>query len=107
MNVLTALAIPTALAMIHHEVPAYLERAPLIKAVEPESPAEKAGIQPGDLIVKIDGQENPAWRDIEDTVAVNPDQSVPITINRGGESRQFTLQVRPAFDPSDRLCASN
>jgi regulator of sigma E protease len=93
MNVLTALAIPTALAMVHHEVPAYLERAPLIKAVEPESPAERAGIQPGDLIVKIDGQENPAWRDIEDTVAVNPDQSVPITINRGGEPRQLTLQV--------------
>lgn len=99
MNVLTALAIPTVLAMIHHEVPAYLDKAALIKAVEPNSPAEKAGLKPGDLIVKIDDQENPAWRDILDTIAVNPDQNMPVTINRGGELQQLTLQVEGrAFD---------
>lgn len=93
MNVLTALAIPMVLVMMHHEVPAYLDKAALIKAVEPNSPAEKAGLRPGDLIVQIDGRVNPAWRDIEDTIAVNPDQSVPITVDRGGELKQLAVQV--------------
>jgi regulator of sigma E protease len=93
MNILTALAIPTALAMMHHEVPAYQDKPALVKAVEPNSPAEKIALQPGDLIVKIDGHENPVWRDVEDTVAVNPDQDVPLTINRSGEVKQLTLHV--------------
>ncbi|HWO02312.1 MAG TPA: site-2 protease family protein [Blastocatellia bacterium] len=93
MNVLTALAIPTALAMMHHEVPAYLDRPAIIKAVEPNSPAEKTGLQTGDLIVRIDGVENPEWRDIEDTVAVNPDQNIPLAVNRGGEVKQLALHV--------------
>lgn len=93
MNVLTALAIPTVLAMMHHEVPAYLDKPALVKAVEPNSPAEKIGLQTGDLIVKIDGQENPSWRDIEDTVAVNPDSNVPISIKRNGEIKQLVLPV--------------
>ena len=94
MNILTALAIPTALAMMHHEVPAYQDKPALVKAVEPNSPAETIGLQPGDLILKIDGKENPVWRDVEDTVAVNPDQDVPLKINRGGEVKQLTLHVR-------------
>jgi regulator of sigma E protease len=93
MNILTALAIPTALAMMHHEVPAYQDKPPMVKAVEPNSPAEKIGLQPGDLIVKIDGHENPVWRDVEDTVALNPDQDVPLTINRSSEVKQLTLHV--------------
>jgi len=72
MNILTALAIPAAIAMMHHEVPAYLDKPALVKAVEPNSPAETAGIQPGDLIQKIDGIQNPNWQQVEDQVAVNP-----------------------------------
>jgi regulator of sigma E protease len=93
MNILTALAIPTVLAMMHHEVPAYQDKPALVRAVEPNSPAEKIGLQPGDLIAKIDGKENPVWRDVEDTVAVNPDQDLPLTINRSGEIKQLTLHV--------------
>ncbi|MEK6304615.1 MAG: RIP metalloprotease RseP [Acidobacteriota bacterium] len=93
MNILTALAIPTVMAMMHHEVPAYLDRPPLIRAVEPNSPAERIGLQPGDLIVNIDGRENPTWHDIEDTVAVNPDQTVPLAVKRGDEIRQLTLPI--------------
>lgn len=99
MNILTALAIPAAMAMIHHEVPAYLDKPALVKAVEPNSPAERAGLQPGDLIVKADGSTDPRWRDLEDTVAVNPDQDLALTIKRDGETKQVTLRVDSrAFD---------
>jgi regulator of sigma E protease len=64
-----------------------------VKAVEPDSPAEKAGIQPGDLILKIDGIQNPAWQAVEDHVAVNPDQQLPLTIKRDGDTKQIVLHV--------------
>jgi regulator of sigma E protease len=99
MNILTALAIPAAMAMLHHEVPAYLDKPALVKAIEPNSPAEDAGLQPGDLILKVDGRTDPQWRDLEDTIAVNPDQDLPLTFKRDGETKQVTLRVRSrAFD---------
>jgi regulator of sigma E protease len=93
MNILTALAIPAAMAMIHYEMPAYLSKPAVVNAVEPGAPAEQAGLQRGDLIVRIDDQENPTWRDVEDTVAVNPDQRLPLTVNRNGETKSLTLPV--------------
>jgi regulator of sigma E protease len=61
--------------------------------VEPNSPAERAGVQPGDLILKVDRIENPVWRDVEDYIAVNPDQDVRVTIRREAEISQVTLHV--------------
>ena len=99
MNILTALAIPAVMAMMHHEVPAYLDKPAVVRAVEPNSPAEQAGLQPGDLIAKADGRTDPNWRDLEDTIAVNPDQDLPLTVKRDGEARQITLHVSSrAFD---------
>ena len=93
MNILTALAIPAAMAMVHHEVPAYLEKPALVKAVEPNSPAEKAALQPGDLVVQVDGKADPNWRDLEDIIAVNPDQDLSLLVKRESETRQVTLRV--------------
>src|SRR5215470_3375162 len=45
MNILTALAIPVALGMLYHEAPAYLDKPALVQGVEPNSPAEKAGLR--------------------------------------------------------------
>lgn len=99
MNILTALAIPAAIAMAHHEVPAYLDKPPVVVGVEPGSPAEQTGLQPGDLVVKIDGIVNPSWQDVEDYVAVNPDQDLPITVKRDGEAKNVILHVAArAFD---------
>jgi regulator of sigma E protease len=93
MNILTALAIPTAIGMIHHEVPAYLDKPAVVKAVEPNSPAERAGLQSGDLIVVADGIQNPKWQEVEDLVGVSPDQDLAVTVKRGEETKQFMLHL--------------
>jgi regulator of sigma E protease len=99
MNILTALAIPAAMAMVHHEVPAYLDKPALVKAVEPNSPAEQTGLQPDDLVVRADGKTNPTWQDLEDIIAVNPDQDLALTVKRQDETRVVTLRVGSrAFD---------
>jgi regulator of sigma E protease len=93
MNVLTAFAIIAILAMIHFETEAYRTWPAQVNAVEPDSPADKAGIQRGDVIVKIDGEENPLWRDVEDAVLVNPGQTVPVTVKRNDQLIDLSLPV--------------
>jgi regulator of sigma E protease len=93
MNILTALAIPAAMAMIHHEVPAYLEKPALIHGVERDSTAAAAGLQPGDLIQRIDGIDNPNWQDALDYIAVRPDQDVPLVVQRGSATKQVILHL--------------
>lgn len=92
MNILTALAIPMVSGMIHYEMPAFLHQAPLVNAVEPGSAAERAGIQPGDLIVRIGDEVNPTWQDVQDRVALNPDQVISLTVKRGDKTTSVTLQ---------------
>jgi regulator of sigma E protease len=99
MNILTALAIPAVMAMVHHEVPAHLDKAAIVRAIEPNSPAERAGIEPGDQLVRVDGVANPKWRDVEDVIVVNPDQDLPVTIKRSDTTKDITLHVGSrAFD---------
>ncbi|HUK89620.1 MAG TPA: RIP metalloprotease RseP [Blastocatellia bacterium] len=99
MNVLTALMIPAALAMIHYEVPAYLNKPAVVGDVRPGSAAEEAGLKPGDLIVKVGDQGNPTWGDFMDRVGLNPDILLPVTIKRGDETKQIDL--RPKADNLD------
>ncbi len=77
---------------------------PLVDSVFPSSPAAKAGMKSGDLIVKIDGQ---------DVRGQNPDQtsnlirgqagtSVTITIERGGQQQDLKVVREPITIPSVR-----
>jgi regulator of sigma E protease len=59
--------------------------------VAPDSPAEKAGIRPGDRIVKLDGKRNPTWEDVslsEDSGAYRPLQ---VFVERAGHTVEFTV----------------
>jgi regulator of sigma E protease len=93
MNILTALAIPAAMAMIHHEVPAYVNKPALIQGVDRDSPAVEAGLRPGELIQRIDGIDNPTWQDALDYIAVNPDQDVPLIVKNDSGTRPVTLHI--------------
>ncbi len=93
MNILTALAIPAAMAMAHHEVPAFLDKPAIIRGVERNSPAVEAGLQPDDLIQRIDGIDNPTWQDVLDYIAVRPEQDVPLIVKRDSTTVQATLHV--------------
>lgn len=66
----------------------------LISAVEPGSPAEKGGIEKGDVILKFDGKTINAFADLSRYVgSTHPGTKVPVEIWRGNSSRQVQVTV--------------
>src|SRR5205823_3282831 len=63
----------------------------VIGIVEPGSPAEKAGLQPGDLVVSLDGKEKPDWQAVQNDFLTSPGRTLPIVIERAGRRIQTTI----------------
>lgn len=68
-----------------------------IGAVVPESPAYKAGIKPGDVIVAIQGIPIKAWAEVPAAIATRAGKTTDITINRSGQI--LTVKVMPELAP--------
>ena len=83
MNILLAVGLLTCVNMVHYEHPVYLDQPALIGWVIENSPAEKAGLQAGDRIVRIDGWQNPTWEDVVLKSAIQTSQPLDVTIQRG------------------------
>ncbi len=120
MNILLALAIPAVTAMIHYSIDAYTTQPAVVNAVSLGSAAETAGLQRGDLIVKINGLENPTWQDVRQYEMIHPDQEIPVTINRNGQLKELKLSpvgqqtqfekigyagLEPFYGPNTKLIA--
>ncbi len=62
----------------------------LIDQVMDDSPAEKAGLKPLDIFLKLDGQEVNQSNEIQNAIALmNPGDVVTITVWRDGEEKQI------------------
>lgn len=64
-----------------------------IGAVQEDSAAQVAGLETGDQITAIDGQNVETFDDMQAIVQSNPDQSLTFTINRDGQ--EINLAVTP------------
>jgi serine protease Do len=66
----------------------------LVDAVQPDSPAKKAGLQQGDLITAYDGKPIKGPRDIATAVADTPaGKTVPLTIARDGHEQTVDVTI--------------
>jgi serine protease Do len=80
----------------------------LVNDVNKDSAAERAGIQPGDVILKIDGESVEVSSDLPPLVGSNPPGTeVELLVSRNGDERTFevTLDALDA-DEGERLLAS-
>jgi len=91
MNIVLAVALLTAVFMIHYEHPLYLDKPAVIGWVVPGTPADKAGIQAGDRIVRIAGMTNPVWEDVEPKTMLSANQPMQVDVERNGEVLHKTI----------------
>ena len=77
----------------------------LVNDLYPGGPAEKAGLQPGDVIVAVDGREVIDSGALRYRVATRaPGEDVTIRVVRGGRERELSLEmVPPAEDPPAQI----
>jgi len=54
-------------------------------ASDPSSPAARAGLQPGDTVLAVDGIELTEWSDLTGYVSERPGQPMVLTLDRGGQ----------------------
>ena len=58
------------------------------------SPAEKAGLKKDDVILRLDGENITSVRKLNRLVAeIAPDQSVKVTVSRGGSEQELTATI--------------
>jgi regulator of sigma E protease len=70
--------------------------------VQPGSAAERSGIQPGDVIVSIDGGPIQRFEDVQQIVRLHPGVPMTMVVRRDGQP--VTLNVTPArTEVTDRL----
>src|ERR1700719_5429356 len=91
MNILLAIFLLTAVYMVHYEYAVFLDQRAVIEGVKHGSPADKAGLQPGDWIVKVDGIENPTWEQLQPRVWLSPNQPLTVSIQRGDQVFEKTI----------------
>jgi regulator of sigma E protease len=99
MNIMLAIALLTGVYMVHYEYPAVLDEPAVVGWVTPNTPAEKAGIQRGDRIVRVEEIENPNWEQVDVKDALSPNQPLKFGIERDGKVVEKMLTPEP-FGPN-------
>ena len=78
MNLILAVVLLAVVLMQGADVLAYLDRPATVGAVQPGSPAETAGIRPGDTILKLGTADVRTWEHLDMAVAARPEREVDV-----------------------------
>jgi regulator of sigma E protease len=93
MNLVLALLLIVAVNMGGVDIDSYKLEKPVIGYIEKDSPAAKAGLLPGDLLLAINGKMTPDWKEVEITIGTNPKENLKIDFRRDGTLRTTELKV--------------
>jgi regulator of sigma E protease len=87
MNIALALIV-TALVLFYNgaDVTAYERQAVIVGAVDPDSPAARTGVQPGDQITEVGGVRVDNWTEFGLETVTKANRPVKLTLIRGGKT---------------------
>lgn len=88
---LTNLALAFVLMPLVYMIGTYTLGSPRVGGVVKGSPAEQAGFLAGDTIERINGKVITEWEKAELLIAVNPNTTIPVVVDRNGEKKTLTL----------------
>jgi regulator of sigma E protease len=86
-----------------NEVPKYVVNTTTVEWVIPNSEAAEAGIQPGDVIKRFDGVQNPDWIQVGNHAEMSLNQTVPVTVDRSGKPVELQLHIPPMPKGEDEI----
>ncbi|MCX7973104.1 MAG: RIP metalloprotease RseP [Candidatus Aminicenantes bacterium] len=92
MNLLLAFFLVAIINMAGVNSPEYLDQPPIVGWIEPGSPAEKAGLRVGDLILSISGRKVKTWTEVEIAISSKPDKLLSLEVER--EGKRLTLFLK-------------
>ncbi|MCK5004874.1 MAG: RIP metalloprotease RseP, partial [Candidatus Aminicenantes bacterium] len=96
MNIILALLILTIINITGVESEKYKSEPPVIGLIAEESPAKKAGLEVGDLVLNVDGYKVKDWKELELEIGSNPDNLIKIVYER--EGKQFSTELMVESD---------
>ena len=109
MNIVLSVVLVAGLYMVGSKEPAYVEKPMVLGGVLHDSTAQKAGLAPGDRIVKIGDKENPTWDEgYGKLLSMLPGHPLPVTVDRGGQLVPVSIPMGVSPEdmfgyPADRL----
>jgi regulator of sigma E protease len=99
MNIVLSVGVLTGLFMVRYEK--IISNGAVIGHIMPDSAAAKAGIQPGDKIVRLNGKDNPDWEDI--FTAEIASVARPITVSYERQGHVYSTSVTPVLEDKSGL----
>jgi len=80
----------------------------LVARVLPDSPAEAAGFQVGDIVLKFNGREVVHSSDLPPMVGITPiDKKIPVDIMRNGKMTEITVEIGELPDEDEIKVSSS
>ena len=95
VNLLLALLLTAAAFAIGIVVPKYADEKPVVKHVDANSPAEKAGVKVDDLVVSLSGKPVTTWREVETYLGLAPRAEIPVVLERAGQPVSVVIRPEP------------
>ncbi|HXK11459.1 MAG TPA: RIP metalloprotease RseP [Vicinamibacteria bacterium] len=92
MNAVLTITVLTGFYMVGFQVPGSRFDRPIVGAVDPGSPAERAGLVPGDEILSIDGQNLPSWEEAQYHILLRPNRALSLRVRHAGEERDVAMR---------------
>jgi len=96
MNIVLAVVVLSFVLAQGAHVAAYRDEPPVVGVVVKGSPAERAGLLPGDRILQVNNDRVDTWEDMLMRVAMKANREVELSVLRAGQT--IIVGVRPASE---------
>src|SRR3990167_4344186 len=91
MNLVLAFALLPLIYIIGVQIPAYLDKEPIVGYVVKGENADKAGLQKGDVIQSIDGKHIKNWEDLNTAIISNPNKALKLIVKRNAALQEIVF----------------
>jgi regulator of sigma E protease len=112
MNIVLSVILVAGIYMRGSKQPAFLDRPMDLVGVLQDSPAQKAGLLPGDHVVSVNGVNNPTWDRAQlELMSTLPGHMLTIAVDRNGQQLSFSVPAAQSVEevfgyPQDHLIVS-